>query len=392
MALLYPVKVISASSKKGLNYNNSSSLGAPSEVSVLPISLLVLSGICVLASLLPMVPITHGLIRIFDFARLQVIGLSLLVLGIVTLTEPGTPTGVLSLAIAGTALMLQIIFVLPFTPLWRKQTMDARSDPEKDATISLLTCNVKQGNQDHSRVADLVRERCPDIAIFMETDQVWARALAPSLAEFAEIVEHPLDNSYGIILASRFPLNDARVRFLLNDQVPSITCIAKLSNGDAVRIIALHPEPPVPTRDTMGRDAEIFVVGEEVREERRPVIVTGDLNDVAWSRSTRRFLRISRLLDPRQGRGFFNSFHAHYWFLRWPLDHIFHSTDFRLVTIERLREIGSDHFPMFYCFELVGAKFGTEPPPATEADFDEAKMAIDTEKKRDRDPAGSDWE
>jgi hypothetical protein len=47
---------------------------------------------------------------------------------------------------------------------------------------------------------------------------------------------------------------------------------------------------------------------------------------------------------------------------------------------------------MFYCFELVGAKFGTESPPATEADFDEAKMAIDTEKKRDRDPAGSDWE
>lgn len=354
--------------------------------------LLAVSGLCLVASLLPLVPLSHGLVRIFDFGRLQVIALSLLLMAIIALTGMASHVDFMTMAIAGCALILQIVFVLPFTPLWWKQTKNACAEPLEDATISVLTCNVKQGNRNYARVVDLVRERRPDIAIFMETDDAWAKALAPCLTEFTDTIEHPLDNSYGIILASRLPLENARVRFLLSDEVPSIWCVASLANGEVLRIIALHPEPPVPTRDTMGRDAEIMVVAEKARDETLPMIVTGDLNDVAWSRTTRRFLRISRLLDPRQGRGLFNSFHAHYWFLRWPLDHIFHSDDFRLVSIERLPDVGSDHFPMYYRFELAQQSAGNAPPPASSQDLAAAEEVIDIEKNRDRDPVGTDWE
>ncbi len=36
-----------------------------------------------------------------------------------------------------------------------------------------------------------------------------------------------------------------------------------------------------------------------------------------------------------------------YWFIRWPLDHLFHSDHFTLSRIFRLRGLGPDHFALF---------------------------------------------
>src|SRR5690606_11374689 len=75
-------------------------------------------------------------------------------------------------------------------------------------------------------------------------------------------------------------------------------------------------------------------------------IVMGDLNDVAWSKTTRLFQKISGLLDPRKGRMFLSTFHASIPFMRFPLDHVFISKHFKLVELKKLPHIGSDHFPV----------------------------------------------
>ena len=226
----------------------------------------------------------------------------------------------------------------------------------------------------------------------METDQQWIDALDTAFDQYPQKIRCPQDNSYGMFLASRLEMPRGEVQFLLNEEVPSFHCTFQLRNGHLFDLISIHPDPPVPLRDTLGRDAEILVAGKLAADRKRPMIITGDLNDVAWSATTRRFLRISRLLDPRQGRGMFNTFDARFPFLRWPLDHVFHSEEFELVSIARQPGIGSDHFPMFYEFALVFENNNTLPDDPVIDDFEEAETLIDTEKARTRKPVGEDWE
>lgn len=364
--------------------------------SVIGVIVATIAGICLLASFLPLVPVAHGLVRSFDFCRLQVIAISALTL-LAALVDlyivwPPTVPAMAAAAMAAAAILIQSIHVVPFTPFFRKQTVWFGGNPDSVPTLSVLASNVKQGNRDYDGVKKLISKKKPDLAVFMEVDRAWADALRAALSGFSEVIECPQDNTYGMVLASRYPLDDRSIEFLLNEEVPSIFVTLRLPDGEKIRVVALHPEPPLPIRDTVGRDAEILLVGEMAREEEGPMIVTGDLNDVAWSRTTRRFLRVSRLLDPRQGRGQYNSFDARYWFLRWPLDHIFHSRHFELIDIERQPFVGSDHFPMYYRFALTKNDRNGRPPQATRDDFEETEELVAEERSRDRPPVGTDWE
>ena len=61
----------------------------------------------------------------------------------------------------------------------------------------------------------------------------------------------------------------------------------------------------------------------------------------------RLFQKISGLLDPRVGRGFFSTFNVNWPFVRFPLDQAFVSHHFRLDAFEVLPHVGFDHFPVF---------------------------------------------
>ncbi|MGI9046475.1 MAG: endonuclease/exonuclease/phosphatase family protein [Burkholderiales bacterium] len=162
---------------------------------------------------------------------------------------------------------------------------------------------------------------------------------------------------------SRLLIEDGAIQFLVEPDIPSMHALLVLPSGRRVRMHCVHPKPPSPTENpgSSERDAELIAVAKSVAdsESGAPVIGDGDLNDVAWSATTRLFRKISGLLDPRVGRGMYNTFHASYPFLRWPLDHLFHSDHFAVVNLARLPAFGSDHFPILVEIAFVRISTGS---------------------------------
>ncbi len=223
-----------------------------------------------------------------------------------------------------------------------------------------------------------MREKDPDVLLVVETDHWWHKQLEVLDRDYPNSLKHPQGNYYGMHLFSKLELRAPEVRFLVEDDVPSVRAGLRLRSGQWIEFYGVHPRPPEVQEDTDERDAEILVVGQQIAADGRPSIVAGDLNDVAWSHTTRLFQRISGTLDPRRGRGTFSTFHARYPIFRWPLDHIFHEASFTLVRLERLRSIGSDHFPVFAVLQFEPtAEAHQEAPEADADDHEEAREKID---------------
>lgn len=181
-------------------------------------------------------------------------------------------------------------------------------------------------------------------------------------------------------LYSRFELLDARVLFLVEEGVPSIHAEVVLASGHRVKLHCLHPAPPSPTENPTSaeRDGELLPVAKTLDHAAHSVVVMGDLNDVAWSLSTRLFQKMSGLLDPRIGRGLFSTFHAGFLLFRWPLDHVFCSSDFTVVSLARMPRIGSDHFPIHVVLQHTPRAKRLHPEPeASQSDAEFAQQKID---------------
>ncbi len=356
-----------------------------------------LAGLLIFCSLLPLSKLPFGAIRGLAFPREQFLGLALLLAVAFALVHgPMTTSGMIGIALMLGVAALQALYITKFTPIWRKQSLAASPElrRETDRHFSLLAANVKKSNRDYGKLIALVEARVPDIFMAIEVDQDWIDALDDGLGKnYEHRIDVPLDNGYGLCVMSKLPLSEIEVRELVTREVPSIRVRVHLPVGEDFRLYVVHPEPPVFEHDTKGRDSEIAMVGLEAEDDPLPAVVSGDLNDVAWSTTTRRFQRLSGLLDPRVGRGMYNTFSATMPWMRWPLDHLFHDPQFRLLEMDRLDKIGSDHFPMWFVLALAQTEAAESDPEETDPEEErETKDMIKEERERDRDPIGSDWE
>jgi endonuclease/exonuclease/phosphatase (EEP) superfamily protein YafD len=301
-------------------------------------------------TLLPMWRHEAWWVRGQDFPRLQYAALALLLLAIEWFAlERGSGRWWLLSGITLACLVCQLWWIVPHTRLHRHEVKSV-TDPEPGDTLRIMGVNVLMTNRRADDLLRIVEQARPDVLIAVETDLWWQGRLDVLERDYAHTMKCPLDNLYGMHVYSRLPLEDGQTQYLVEPDVPSMHAMLVLRSGRRVRLHCVHPKPPSPSENASSapRDAELIAVAKSVAASERgaPAIVAGDLNDVAWSATTRLFRKISGLLDPRVGRGMYNTFHAGIPLLRWPLDHLFHSEHFGLVGITRLPAFGSDHFPI----------------------------------------------
>jgi len=301
------------------------------------------------ATLIPLSNSRHWSVRAFDFPRFQIACLSVVWLTLYGVSELPHSVILTSSAIAVLGLLVyQCYWILQYTQLHDVEMQHLTPDSDKtEAHIRILSCNVLMSNRNSDALLALVEKHQPDVLITLESDQWWQDRL-DVLDSYPHRLACPRDNLYGMHVYSRQALKNTAINYLVEDDKPSMNMLVQLNDDTDVNLYVLHPAPPAPNEnsESIERDVELLQVAKTVAGNASPVIVAGDLNDVAWSATTRLFRQISGLLDPRVGRGLYNTFNAHYWFLRWPLDHVFASPHFRLVELQRLPSIGSDHFPL----------------------------------------------
>ncbi|MBK8389283.1 MAG: endonuclease/exonuclease/phosphatase family protein [Saprospiraceae bacterium] len=184
-------------------------------------------------------------------------------------------------------IIIQLKRILGFALDFRRQVPDY--DPLKFSanTFSLISYNVYQHNEKYEEVLSYLKSINSDILLLMEVDDIWAQKIKS--LDYPYGVNIPLDNTYGMILLSKFPIIKSEILYRIEEDVPSI--VADIKIGDKV-VHFLHrtPSPPVPPESdsSIPKELELMHLANSIKSINNDhILVVGDMNDVPWSASSK---------------------------------------------------------------------------------------------------------
>ncbi|MEM7660280.1 MAG: endonuclease/exonuclease/phosphatase family protein, partial [Bacteroidota bacterium] len=180
----------------------------------------------------------------------------------------------------------------------------------------------------------------------LETTRAWDHALEPIWSRYPYQKRIPKENFFGIMVLSKWPLENVQVHQLVEADVPLITARLR-KQARTLNLLALHvPSPPL-TQEILWRN-EIFRKLPALKEKlgSDPFLLMGDINATPYAIQFQQLLQEMNLHDSRQGFGPQGTWKARLGWFGIPLDHALQSGDIRVEQRLVGPYLGSDHRPI----------------------------------------------
>ena len=314
--------------------------------------LLIFSVLLIFLSILPFVKNQHWFFRVPEFMKLQILILQGLILILSFIFSPKNTWFWIINSLQILLAIYHLYILVRYTKFYKKnKTSTVGKSSEK---IKIISSNVYQFNTDFERFEKFILKHQPDLFFTMESHSDWEKANRVLEKDYPYCQKVTLENTYGMHLYSKIPFQEVKTHFFVADDLPSIEAHFKTKEGFDFVVFGVHPPPPSPTEETTSkeRDGDLLSIAKAIKKIKKPSLVIGDFNTVAWSDTSILFRKTSELIDGRVGRGILATFHSKYWFFRVPLDLVFHSADIFIDHLKTLENIGSDHFPILCEFHV----------------------------------------
>ncbi|HEY5623555.1 MAG TPA: endonuclease/exonuclease/phosphatase family protein [Gammaproteobacteria bacterium] len=247
------------------------------------------------------------------------------------------------------------VAVLPFMIFSVWAILDSRATAPATAAqtagITILNTNVNSANTAYDRLVSHIVAQSPDIAVLVEINDDWRRALRELESLYPYRVERTEESKFGIVLLSRLPLLDTAIRDLRG--TPAALATVQIE-GRPLRIVAAHFRPPESRRWSADRNAQLDELGRWIAGETTAVVAVGDFNITAFSPIFSDWLDEHGLIAAAQSRPLSVSWPAFLPLLGILIDHYVVTDELVIGDYSRGPPIGSDHYPLLATIRLRG--------------------------------------
>jgi len=218
----------------------------------------------------------------------------------------------------------------------------------EDSQLRVFSSNLLMVNKNWDGILQEIKEHNPDVILLQEYSHPWHTSFENNniTNTYPHTIYDIRDDSFGVAIYSRLPLNNATIWF--TQEIPVAQANVRLRCGREIVVMSLHPLPPRTLEYTAWCDAQMHEITKTVSEINVPLLIAGDFNGTqhnAWVNK----LSTGKMRSCHEDRGRGSAVTFPNGVFPLPpvrLDHIFISKHVACLSIQEGIGAGSDHRPL----------------------------------------------